>query len=200
MTLIGAPHGPVIDTVQVDAAITETHEIAAEVMDYPIERGSDLTDHRRVMPRRLSISGVLSEFPVSSAGNELDLTDEMHPRVSNSLPTTDALDQRYRELLGIVNSPEPFQVVTGLEVYPSMSFISFRVTRDKTTGGTIRFEGELREVLFASSLEVEVKPSVADKPRVEQKKVLGPKQPAEPNPSPEPLKSTAKRLKDWILK
>ena len=53
-----------IGTVVVDASITETHSLAAEATEHPVEQGADISDHVHVRPIQLSITGLVSNHPI----------------------------------------------------------------------------------------------------------------------------------------
>lgn len=156
--LFGAFKGPTINGVQVDVSISEAHEINAEVTDHAVEVGSDISDHKRVLPEVYDLEGYVSDTP----SNLIDFI---------ALQTSgDSAIDRYFDLIDLFQSNQTFEVVTGIRVYESMVFESFRVDRDSSTGSGIRFRARMKQVRFAFT---EVVP-IAD-PKGAKNTDLGPK-------------------------
>jgi hypothetical protein len=160
-SLLGAFKGPLIGTVQIDVSVRETHRTTAEVSENALETGSDVADHRRVLPAELSMDGVISERPT-------DLIE---------LVTQESLDGRYLGLQSLVDNADTFTVVTGLRVYKDMVFTLFEVSRDQTTGKIIRFNSTLRQLEFANTdpAQVVVVANDEDAPKAKPKTDTGPK-------------------------
>lgn len=146
--LFGAFKGPTIDGIQVDVSITEAHELTAEVTDHAVEVGSDISDHKRRMPATYDIEGYVSDTPAN-------LIDFIALQTSG-----DSAIDRYWDLVDLFESNVVFEVVTGMRVYESMVFTSFRVDRDASTGSGLRFQARMKQVRFAFT---EVVPIADDK-------------------------------------
>ena len=64
-SLAGAAGIPTqIGLLTVDVTIEESHEMSAQVTDWPVEGGSLISDHVRLQPRSLIISGFVSGTPL----------------------------------------------------------------------------------------------------------------------------------------
>jgi hypothetical protein len=61
-----------IGPIWIDVSISERHSVSAEVTAHPVERGVDIVDHIRPMPREVQIEGFVTnhptEQPLSHAG------------------------------------------------------------------------------------------------------------------------------------
>src|SRR5687767_8934803 len=56
-----------IDTIELDASISEQHTGEVEVTDHPVEKGANVADHARPKPNMLTIDGMISNTPLSRA-------------------------------------------------------------------------------------------------------------------------------------
>lgn len=116
-----------IGPVPITAFLFEQHRSDAVITDNPIEDGSSVTDHVYTEPKGLT----------------LEIADE------KATDTFIALVE-HQELR------EPFDLVTGLAVYPNMVIAAIVADRDKETSKILRATIELREVIIVgteSSLE-----------------------------------------------
>lgn len=108
---------PSVGPIVLDGALQEEHAIEAEQTENPIEEGGVVSDHRIVRPRQVTIVGVILSFPVTLLG----ASPTRHVTV-------------WRRLRDMVLRGDLHDVVTGLEIYPSMALTSVRTTRG--AGGT----------------------------------------------------------------
>lgn len=53
-----------IDDIWIDVSIKETHGLSAEVTDHPVERGANVADHIRPMPRTFTMDGLVTNTPI----------------------------------------------------------------------------------------------------------------------------------------
>ena len=115
-----------------DGFISEEHAVRISKTSYPVETGGSLVDHAVVQPRTLKLVGWVSDLlaPEGRRGNPSRGSDA------------------WLQLTRLVESREPFLVVTMLGVYPSMLITSLKAPVDRTTGRALRFEMELEEVQF----------------------------------------------------
>ena len=115
-----------------DGSISEEHAVRTSKTSYPVETGGSLVDHAVVQPRTLKLVGWVSDLlaPEGRRGNPSRGSDA------------------WRQLTRLVESREPFLVVTMLGVYPLMLITSLKAPVDRTTGRALRFEMELEEVQF----------------------------------------------------
>lgn len=161
--LIGRARGPRIGGVQVDVSLRESHTSRREISDSPVEAGSDVTDHTKVLPDEVSIEGVLSDTPTS-------ITDRIR-----LLATGKTAQQRYRDLLELKDNAETFELITGLRSYTNMVLATLRINRSVSTGESITFNATMREIEFAESAAVTVVSVPADAPKTAPPVDRGPK-------------------------
>ena len=117
-----------------DGFISEEHAVRISKTSYPVETGGSLVDHAVVQPHTLKLVGWVSDL-LAPEGRRI-----------NPSRGSDA----WLQLTRLVESREPFLVVTMLGVYPSMLITSLKAPVDRTTGRALRFEMELEEVQFRS--------------------------------------------------
>ena len=109
-----------IGSVTIDASIKEDHESNCELTENPIESGADVIDHVSMLPKKLSIEGVVSDSPVSYF--EIDPSTGKISTNFNFFGTSSRSKDAYDTLIKLQESRTPFKVVTGLKVYDNMCF------------------------------------------------------------------------------
>ena len=117
-----------------DGFISEEHAVRVSKTSYPVETGGSLVDHAVVQPRTLKLVGWVSDL--------------LAPEGRRGSPSRGS--DAWLQLNRLVESREPFLVVTLLAFYPSMLITSLKAPVDRTTGRALRFEMELEEVQFRS--------------------------------------------------
>ena len=115
-----------------DGFISEEHAVRISKTSYPVETGGSLVDHAVVQPRTLKLVGWVSDL--------------LAPEGRRGSPSRGS--DAWLQLNRLVESREPFLVVTLLGSYPSMLITSLKAPVDRTTGRALRFEMELEEVQF----------------------------------------------------
>lgn len=65
------PHLQIAD-IWIDVSVREVHEIQAEVTRHPVEEGTDISDHVRLMPRTLQIEGIVTNHPIELPKSHVD--------------------------------------------------------------------------------------------------------------------------------
>jgi len=52
-----------IGSIWIDVSISEKHTISAEISQHPVERGTDIVDNIRPLPREVQIQGFVTNYP-----------------------------------------------------------------------------------------------------------------------------------------
>lgn len=163
-----------IDTLELDAAISEAHSGTNEVTDHPVEDGADITDHVRVKPDTVTIEGIISNTPVIAGNARFEgglETSEQNGVLVVSGVGADSLDDAraesaYQQLLKIKEDRLPVVIVTSLRQYERMILERLNVPRDARIGSALRFSATFREVRTVASQRVSVTlPKARDKVR-----------------------------------
>lgn len=120
-----------IDSLIVDAVVTENYGNAATITKFPREQGTDFSDNIRKEPERLRLDVVITNTPFGGVAGT----------PPGQLP--DLAEQGYRKLLawqaaGALigpDSPPGYSLQTTMGPRTNMAIANAPVTRDKMTGG-----------------------------------------------------------------
>lgn len=121
-----------LGAIELDLTIDEMHQRNAEVSDFPIESGGQIQDHISNGPRKLTITGFITDTPV-------EFGFALSSRVQD---TFDALEELF-------DSRTPFDVVSGLKSYKNMCFESLDMPRKRE--GALQFTATLKQLTVVSS-------------------------------------------------
>ncbi len=171
-----------IGSIVLDATVEERHEYSATVTDHPIEAGGFVTDHIYENPRVLSVTGEITDSPVT-------LFSVLNG-VSNR--RIEAKDQ----LLELYHARERVTLVTGLEIYTDMVMEGLVFPRDQRTGRRLQFNATFKQTSFVESEIVGVateKAAPAAKDKVAESKDIGRQEGTEPT-EPQETKAQDKSL------
>lgn len=125
--------------VEFDATLSESHTAGNEITKHPVEVGSDITDHIRRQPEKLTLQGIVSNTPLVFLAS---LTES---------PTR--AEEAYEKLKEIKDNGQLISVVTTLRQYDNMALVNMSVVRDVQNGNVLNATLELEEILTAETLE-----------------------------------------------
>lgn len=128
-----------IGTLVLDLTLGENHERKNRVTQWPIEDGSDISDHIGNEPKRLMLDGFVTDSPLVAGA-------QTQPRV----------DDAYRLLNQLWRDKQLLEVVTQFETYYEMAIERINVPRNPKSGEALRFTVELVQVLKVSSQMVDI--------------------------------------------
>ncbi|CAM0045306.1 tail fiber protein [Vibrio phage K443] len=145
-------------TLTFDAVIEDTLEASVELSDYPIEVGSISNDHRIKLPVRWTITGAISNNPLTVAVTDFTgLLTEVSDS-SGVLSATAGLmagwlsgddatrnSEALNALLTLMYEGDPFLVDAGDVQLQNMVIESIRRTKDASNESGLIFVAELRE-------------------------------------------------------
>jgi len=123
--------------VPIDVMLQERHLSRLSITRNPIEFGADVTDHAYVEPKELALWGVIG--PASGRAG-----------IVNGLPAT-RVSSGYQAIVALQESREPFDIVTGLDVYEDMLIETVDVTRTKDNAAVLEFYAHCRQALIVES-------------------------------------------------
>jgi hypothetical protein len=154
------PDGAGDDEVAIfDSTISEDHSFEIAIPDDPVETGVSLSDHAYAKPRPLRMEVAVSDAPLQERG--IPVADEDGtPSVELAKLWTNGGDTR-RSVYAwgyIVDKAAKFaifDVQTGLESYQNMMFVRGSASVTKDTAGCLRASLEMKQVTFASTVEVQ---------------------------------------------
>lgn len=192
VTLIFKKTRTQIGAIVLDASITETHTSEVEVTEFPVEKGANVADHRRVKPDGLTIEGLVSNTPLPEPNDPSTHYSEGAAEFdSKATFKAGRAGQAYADLLALKDSGDLITVVTGLRTYENLTMVALSVPRDARTGQSLRFSATLKELRIVSSEIVKT-----TEPKTKGKESLG-KKAAEPTPA-EKEKTIAKGGADLL--
>jgi len=113
-------------------SITEVHNAAVQATQYPIEDGTQGTDHIVRLPDVLQWEVVFEE--------------RSNPR------------QTYDRLRKLMISGEPFKAETGLKSYTNLILLSISASQDVHTGRILRCTLSLQEIIITSAVATALPP------------------------------------------
>lgn len=177
--LFGKKRGGVIGTLQLDATINETHTINNQITTYPIEEGSNISDHIRQLPDEITMSCFVTNSPInilqeSNARIVKDATGKFSVKDLERSIVSNRVISAFEQLLAMsgrkidgenIDPNGNITVVTGLRVYRNMAIVTISVPRNATTGDSLRFDITLRQIETISSETIilpDAKPEVKD--------------------------------------
>jgi len=108
-----------IGPVAVDCVLFEGHRSDSNITENPIEDGSSVNDHAYIEPKKLTME------------------------IANQKAS-----DKYLELVELQDAREPFNVITGLAVYPNMLIQNIDAERDRKTSNILKATVYLREVVI----------------------------------------------------
>ncbi len=138
-TLIQRNNGTII---YFDTAETVVKNFPNKVTTHPIEDGSPITDHVVSEPKKVSVSGVISDaaflFREDDPFTEIKTITVGDGQVTRRVPIAGRSDAALAELEAIRDNREIFILQTRDEVFENMVFTAFDIPRDSGTGNAAR--------------------------------------------------------------
>ena len=114
----------------IDGYSTATHELRAEVTEYPVETGSRIADHVIFQPRKVKLEGWVSELKRGQGG----------------------APSAWGEITNLCRDRKTVKLVTPIMTYDRMVITKATAPVDVTIGRSLRFEIELLEILTLDPL------------------------------------------------
>ena len=132
--------GATIREMPIDLVSGETHVFESSITDHPVEVGSDVTDHIRPLPLKLTITGMFSDTSIS-------LLDNIERRTTGEPHTIRAVQffEELREKGYLVD------ISNRLKSYTNMAVSSVTFSRGSNSGKSVQMQVNFREVVFAES-------------------------------------------------
>jgi len=139
-----------------DVVTEESHEMVSEVTEFEVEDGSLITDHVIKKGKRLKITGLISDDPITI------LQTGLLERASSVIPANlksklgfgiggkyskNAFDQFEK----IYDEKRPVEIVTGLKKYDNMIMIDLNVPRSSKTVRSLQFTATFKQINIVST-------------------------------------------------
>lgn len=146
-TIITRPTPLTLDSIELDAVVSEQHSLTSTITDHPVEEGASVSDHSRPEPPRVQLDCIVSNTPLanrrsstvrdSASGRSFVVTAEQEPSRGKNA---------YDRLLQLQEAGSLITVVTSLRTYESMVIESISIPRDAKTSNALRFTVQLKRV------------------------------------------------------
>lgn len=167
-----------IDSIVLDATLSEVHSGAAQVTEHPVEGGVDISDHVIQRPDELDITGVVSNTPIEileRIGNILAGAESGIAGAASAAFNPQRAEDAYKSIRLLKEAGALITIVTPLRTYERMAITSLVVNRDSPTGDAVALSMRTKTVRLVESLTVEVDPAIL---RAKPKKNRGRQPPA----------------------
>jgi len=186
--------------LEVDAVMSESHEVMATLTDHPVERGADLSDHKRPGQRRYRLEGLVTNTPIgsvplsgeNSSANGVTGTVRDSPAKASVLQFSERFD-RLRDVLdaltALTETAQLVTVTTDVRTYEDAQIVSVVAPRDATD--SITFTVDITQVRIAETRDVGA--PVPRQPRGRRTRDNGAQAGAEASTSPPDQNSSAFR-------
>lgn len=175
--------GYFVGAIKFDLIVSENHSIEAQVTEHPIEDGSVVSDHIRELPRKGSLSGLVTNYPLekdfyqlptsfyeklSALGNQhfLESFVAQYGYKPNKGPTKadyEALERpknrafdTWTAFKALMAARTPVTISTGLEKYYTAVVTKVETSRESSTGDALTFHVEFQEIRVVQLKEVDV--------------------------------------------
>jgi hypothetical protein len=159
--------------VYFDATLNETHGAQAQVTDHKVESGPNIADYIRPMPRRLSLSSIITNTPISTPQSQsrgvvgqVGTFQGQTGRTWKAVKFSGEFD-RVRDVFGVLVDAAlagaTFGVVTTLANYENLAITNFSVPRDASSGNALNSTIDFQEIVTVDTQTVEALPPTIQK-------------------------------------
>jgi len=166
-TVFKIPTKAQVGFLKLDASLGETHTRTAQVTDNEVEDGVVVSDHVKLNPKALNITGQISDAPVSILGlgvSSDDILGAANDFLDGDKSSFEGLAKNERRtpieawtyLNQLMEKRTPFSVVTGLQRYENMLLTSLSAPRTAKDGKSLIFTGELRQIVIVESSTIKI--------------------------------------------
>lgn len=138
-------------SIDLDVSMEEVHEWTNDVTSNPVERGSDITDHIRSMPDKLTISGMISNSGISE--------DAIQAASIESDRVLSAFDLIHK----IKEERKLVSVYTKYKIYENMAIQSISMPRSSGIGDSISFTMQFINVRIVNTKTADVPAGISRK-------------------------------------
>ncbi len=150
-----------LDTLDIDATISLTHGLTAEVTQHPIESGATVSDHVLVRPDSVKLEGIISNAPIRTGLRNAPSEEEFKEQTKAGAYANRA--ELVRDVLeAIWRSRESVKIDAG-KVYEDMVLNALEFPEDASLGDAVRFSATFLRVRYVESRVVAMPKT--DKPK-----------------------------------
>lgn len=147
--------------MEIDATPSISHERSSYVTKFPIEDGSNVTDHVTLQNKRVNLECNITDTPTSFlssvfstalAGitnqitNNIGLTTVIPSLAGLALRDNERVDTNYKILNDLWQGRIPFKVIAGYDVYDNVVIQNLKVSQTPKTKGLLKFSIALEQI------------------------------------------------------
>ena len=115
--------------ISLDAVLTESFSSPITVTKNPVEFGANIADHAIIQPKKYTLTGVVSNTPLSLTGAVGQIIDNISGLFGDSSGSNLSRSQSaYEALQAIKDEREPIEVQTGLGLLKNMLILDIQVS------------------------------------------------------------------------
>lgn len=148
---------PGVGSFEVDILDQETHEWSREITNNPIENGSPVGDHIIRQPEKITISGMISNAPISGVFTQISNA------IDNGFDGNDRVQQAIDQLYAMWESDGLITIYTKNRMYTDMLISNITIPRRVQDGEAVNFTISAQHVRIVSTATTELPPGVGVK-------------------------------------
>lgn len=182
----GGRKGVEISGFTLDATVQEVHTLESEPTEHAVEDGSPVTDHIDVKPRQIQIEGLVSDTPLNLGATLQGLGTTAGQVIGRKIGGTlgqqvgavgagalvglllnrsgSSTKNAFDHFRDLQTKRVPFTVITGVQRYENMVLTSLTVTRDTSTGKSLRFAASCRQIRIVKNETVKIPNTISSTP------------------------------------
>lgn len=145
--------------IDLDVTQDETHEWKNDVTLYPVEEGSQISDHIRRMPDKVTITGWITDSPI----NDDDLAAFNQSADGGESESPSRVLTTFGLLHDLMDSRELMTVYTRHKTYTNMALQSCNIPRNGNIGEALNFTLEFVNLRIVSTQTVDVPAGISKK-------------------------------------
>lgn len=180
-----------IESLTVDAVLTETHTFSNTVTDHPVEEGMNISDHVRKNPDGLVLECFISNTPLGSTGASRQVEQngvKWNTKVPSASENAKRRGEAFDKLKKLMDDGTLCKVVTNLRTYTNMELVDLTLPVTTKSFHGLQFTATFKLVRIVETSSAR---GSAKAPQTSGKKNGGSK-PLAPVDDTAPLKKIAK--------
>jgi hypothetical protein len=134
-----------VGDVRFDLVLSEAHSLTSNISEHPVEEGATISDHIQQNLRSGKLRGLVSNYSIQAEGGDGETNRAMNA---------------WLLFQNLWKSRQLVTIVTTLEVYENVAVVNVSTNRDDSTGDSLEFDVDFRQVKMAALQEVTVSATV----------------------------------------
>lgn len=148
-------------SIEMDVLIDESHEWTSDVTTSEVEEGSPIADHIRLMPDKLTITGMVGNTNLQ--GSFLDAIVGQVVGLLDGSGKVDRMKTTFDLLRAMHEARVPVTIYTKWKTYENMALTGLNIPRNASIGKAIQFTMNFMEIRVVSTQSVDVPDGISKK-------------------------------------